>query len=113
MIKNETITQNRDFKRAYTRGRFVASPLLVTYAVKNRFNCIRVGISSSKKTGNAVCRNRSKRVIREAFRIIKNDLNTGFDIVFVTRSKTSLVKMQRVLFDMKKQLSRLNLLIKK
>ncbi len=94
-----TIRENREFKRAYLKGKSYVSPVMVTYVVKNRFRRLRVGITTSKKTGNAVERNRSRRVIREAYRSLLPELKVsrqGYDIVFVARGKTPFVKMQDV-----------------
>ena len=49
-----------------------------------------MGITVSKKIGNAVCRNRAKRVLNEP------QLCTGVDFVFVARSKTVDVNMRQV-----------------
>ncbi|MFU0832027.1 MAG: Ribonuclease P protein component [Oscillospiraceae bacterium] len=76
----------------YAKGKSFVSPALVTYVLKNRKQTLRVGITASKKTGNAVQRNRSRRVIREAFRTMPREVQQGFDIVFVARAKTPLMK---------------------
>ena len=64
---------------------------------------MRYGITTSKKIGCAVERNRAKRVIRSAFSQIEDRLNGNYDIVFIARTKTSKVKMQQVLEQMEKQ----------
>ena len=81
------------------------SPILVTYVLKNRAHCIRVGITTSKKTGNAVKRNRSRRIIREAARQLMPELSGGYDLIFVARAKTPFVKSTDILCDMRKHLS--------
>ena len=96
------LTENRDFRRVYAKGKSLISPVLITYAVKNRRRTFRVGITTSKKTGNAVKRNRSRRVIREALRQLLPGIpkNLGMDVVFVARAKTPFVKstdIQRVM----------------
>ena len=48
------VNENRDFKRAYAKGKSSVSPMLVTYHSKNRGKHLRVGITASKKIGNAV-----------------------------------------------------------
>lgn len=70
------------------RGRSYTDPALVIYVVKNRAGLCRIGITASKKIGNAVQRNRARRVIREAFRMIKEPVSDRYDIVFVARTKT-------------------------
>ncbi len=110
MVKKETITKNRDFRRVYNKGKYFSSPILITYIIRNRLNSTRVGITASKKTGNAVKRNRSRRIIREAFRSLKNSVKSGLDIIFVARAKTSGVKTNDILKDMKRELFKLGVL---
>ncbi len=83
-----TLNENSDFRRAYMRGKSYTNPVLVMYVVKNRTGLCRIGVTASKKIGNAVQRNRARRVIKEAFRMIDQDISHGFDIVFVARTKT-------------------------
>lgn len=95
-MKSKTFKENKDFRRLYYRGRSQASPVLVTYATKNKGDKCRIGITTSKKIGGAVERNRSRRVIRAAFASVEDSIKGGWDFVFVARSKTSCVKMQEV-----------------
>ncbi len=99
-----TLKENRDFRRLYHRGKSYVSPVLVTYVMKNRESSLRIGFTTSKKTGIAVQRNRSRRIMREAFRLIAPELKTGYDFVFVARGKTPFVKCDAVKRAMTKQL---------
>ena len=103
---NEMITlkENKDFRRLYSRGKAYASPLLVTYVLRNRTGTVRTGITTGKKVGKAVLRSRARRVIREAYRALAEEISPGFDLVFVARSKTPFVKSYDVLKAMKKEL---------
>ena len=65
-----SLKENRDFRRLYGKGKSFVSPVVVTYLMKNRCKQVRYGITTSKKIGKAVQRNRSRRVIREAFRLL-------------------------------------------
>ena len=100
----QTINENKDFKKIYTRGKSFVSPTVVTYIVKSRLDHSRVGITASKKIGKAVQRNRAKRVIREAYRQICPEIMENYDIVFVARTRTTKVKMQDVREQMRKHL---------
>jgi len=84
----ETLKRNGEFRRAYGRGKSLAAPALVTYAVRNRRKETRYGITASKKVGGAVERNRCRRVIREALRTLDEPLRPGWDLVFVARVRT-------------------------
>ncbi len=88
MLPVETLKTNIDFRRAYSRGKSYTNPALVLYVRKNRAGSCRIGITASKKIGNAVERNRARRVIREAFRQINAPLKGNFDLIFVARTKT-------------------------
>jgi ribonuclease P protein component len=110
MNKARIINENRDFRRIYSRGKSLVSSCLVTYVVKNKFGENRIGITTSKKTGNAVHRNRARRVIRAAFGALREKAAKGFDIVFVSRARTSLVKTPVVLKEMEYHLKKLGVL---
>ena len=88
-MKIAKINQNRDFRRAYSKGKYAAHPLLVTYAVKNRTGETRLGITTSKKVGNAVQRNRARRIITAAFMPLEEQIKKGYDIVLVARAKST------------------------
>lgn len=110
MEKLVPICRNNDFRRIYARGKSYASPLVVVYALKNRTKNVRVGITTSKKVGNAVQRNRSRRVIREAFRALAPRVRPGFDLVLVARGKTPYVKSTDVRRQLERQLQAAGLL---
>ena len=69
-----------------------------------------MGITSGKKIGGAVQRNRARRIIRAAFSQLEGRINGSYDIVFVARTRTTAVKMQAVLADMEKQLADLGVI---
>ncbi len=98
MQKYLSLNENTAFQRVYYRGKSSAKPALVVYALKNRVGICRVGITTSKKTGNAVERNRSRRIIRAACQSVFRDyeLSGNFDIVFVSRNKTKYLKSPQV-----------------
>ena len=106
MTKYTVIKQNYEFRRAYNRGTSFVSPYLVTYCFKRKYGGIRIGITSGKKIGKAVVRNRCRRVIREAFRSIYPELSGNWDIIFVARSATVYKKSTEIAVIMKKQLSK-------
>ena len=99
MQKYLTLKENTDFNRVYYRGKSSAKPQLVVYSLKNRLGVCRIGITTSKKIGNAVERNRSRRIIRAAFQSVIKDFDTegkGYDFVFVARTKTKYLKSTHI-----------------
>jgi ribonuclease P protein component len=74
------------------------------YYLKNGLEHNRVGYSVSKKVGNAVVRNRSKRLIKEAFRLNSDQIKEGYDIVFISRVRMNSASYKDVERSMKKLL---------
>jgi ribonuclease P protein component len=85
MSKLPVLTKNKEFQRVYSRGKYAASALLVIYVLQNNLSVTRLGITTSKKVGNAVKRNRLRRLIRENVRLLYDRLDKGFDVVVVAR----------------------------
>lgn len=107
-----TLKENREFRRAYTRGRSFVSSDLVTYVIKNNTNNLRIGITTGKKIGKAYERNRSRRIIRAALKEVYPNIRRGFDLVFVARGKTPHRKSNDILKSMRKHLKEAGLLEK-
>lgn len=104
MTKILSLCRNHDFRRAYSKGKSFVGPLMVTYVRKNRLDVTRVGITTSKKIGNAVMRSRSRRVLREAYRPLAPRVAAGYDLVLVARGKTPHAKSTEAKAQLEKQL---------
>ena len=77
---------NHIFRRLYS-SKGIANSYFVLYARRNRLNLNRVGITVSKKLGHAVVRNRTRRRIREIYRLNEERFTPGWDIVIVARTR--------------------------
>ena len=86
MLFTETLNQNADFQRLYRSGAFCSLGSALIYVKPNGLPCNRLGITAGKKIGNAVKRNRAKRIIRAAYAAAELKLPIGLDIVVVARS---------------------------
>ena len=84
--KQDRLLSPAEFKRVYDRKCSVSNAVLIVYGLPNELGRTRVGLSVSKKIGNAVARNRFKRLYREAFRLTRADLPAGLDLVLLPRS---------------------------
>lgn len=86
------IKANGDFRRLYSRGKSLVDKSVVVYYIPTKRKKIRIGVACGKKVGNAVKRNRAKRVMREAIRSNLPYMSGSFDIILVGRSLTPKVK---------------------
>ena len=75
-----------DFRRVRSEGRSWAHPLFILSQLPNEGTHTRVGLSASRRVGNAVARNRARRLLREAMRRWYHRVAGGWDIVLVARS---------------------------
>ena len=75
------IRRRADFDRVYQSDVFAADQVLVVRGSENELDVCRLGLSISRRVGNAVHRNRWKRIIREAFRKQYEMMPAGLDLV--------------------------------
>jgi len=86
---SESLKKNTDFQKVYKKGKSYANKYLVMYIINNGLEDNRLGISVSKKVGNSVVRHKVTRLIREGYRLNKQQLKSGFDIVVIARNSAS------------------------
>lgn len=79
-----------DFAAVYELGVRISDGCLSLIALQNDRPTSRLGLAVSKRCGNAVCRNRLKRRLREVFRQSREDLPIGLDLVVQPRADTPL-----------------------
>lgn len=86
MNKSEVIRKNEEFREIYRTGKSYANKYLIMYIKKTDNNFNRIGISVSKKVGNSVIRHRITRLIRESYRLSRDSILAGHDIIVVARA---------------------------
>jgi len=79
------LRQGAEFRLVYSEGVSVGDGQAVVYGRANGRAWSRLGVVAGRRVGNAVARNRLKRVVREAFRLLRDELPAGFDYVVIPR----------------------------
>ena len=99
-----TLRNQRDFARIYKQGKSKGGRFTVILFRKNGLDITRTAFVSSRKVGNSVERNRSRRLMRAAYRAVEPNIKKGYDIIFVARASITGCKEPEVEKALKKSL---------
>ena len=83
------LKRKREFDAVFAEGRSAADGNLVVHVLHTGLGYPRLGLAVGRRHGNAVRRNRIKRLIREAFRLNRESLPESADMVIVVRESVS------------------------
>ena len=81
--KDSRIRQNRDYRRIYRSGKRFSNRAGLCYVVKSRREETRLGFVTTKKIGHAFARNRSRRLMKEVYRLHRQELSPHFEVVML------------------------------
>jgi ribonuclease P protein component len=106
--RSNRLRRQADFDRVHRGERYAADEVLVVRGAPNDLSYTRLGLSLSRKVGTAVVRNRWKRLIREAFRVVQHDLPQGLDLVIRPRrgATADAAAIRRSLVELTRRVSR-------
>lgn len=92
MNKRQRIKKNEEFQQIFKSGKsFANRQFVVYYYRKEEQSEFRIGLSVSKKIGNAVTRNRIKRYLRQSFLEMKDDLRNDMDYIIIARHQAAAI----------------------
>lgn len=96
MKKVQTLKKNYEFKNVLTKGKYVSGNVIEIFIKYNGSEKNRIGIAVSTKLAKAVKRNYIKRLLRENYRQMQEQLKQGYDMVFLWKKK---VPVEQATFD--------------
>jgi len=94
--KEQRLLKSRDLERVLKGNRSWANSMLVVCVMPNDLPHSRFGFAASKRVGNAVARNRAKRLMREAVRLNQTAIKAGSDMVLIARKRTPQANLHQV-----------------
>lgn len=108
MINTYSIKDSKEFQRVIQKGQWVGGEYLSTYVLQNKDNKNYIGLAIGKKAGKAFKRNKIKRLIRAGYTELEKDVNYGFNIVFVWKTKAifDTISYDAILKDIKRAFSK-------
>jgi len=83
--RSRRLLRRAEYGRVFAAKRVFIDEELILHAVANGGRPTRLGLAIGRKVGNAVRRNRIKRLIREAFRLNQHRFPDGLDLIVVVR----------------------------
>ena len=85
MKRSDSLKRKKEFRYTYRAGKSQSNKLCALVYARNRVGAVRIGFSVSKKIGNSVARNRTKRRMREAITPLIPGIRKGFNIIIIAR----------------------------
>ncbi|MEG0260116.1 MAG: ribonuclease P protein component [Lysinibacillus sp.] len=97
MKKRQRVKKNEDFQKIFKKGKSFANRQFVVYCLpKEGQTELRIGLSVSKKLGNAVTRNQIKRYVRQSILELKEDIRKDMDYVIIARYPAATMNFHEV-----------------
>lgn len=106
------LKKNYEFARVFRRGKRRPGRYISLHYRRNNLPYNRVGFTTVRHFGNAVARNRMRRLMREAYRSLAPELSSGYDIILMGIRKDDNSDFRKILTDLERALRKEKILIR-
>ncbi len=100
------VKRARAFQEAYAQGQKEVGRFFILWSRTGEGACARLGVVASRKVGNSVARSRAKRRLRELYRLNRQRITGGDDVILVARHSLPKAPWDLVLKDFERVFSR-------
>ena len=90
MKKTKMLKKNYEFSNVLSKGKYYSGKTVEAFILNNGRNFNYLGLAVSRKSGHAYMRNRVKRLIKENYRLLEEEIYTGFSIIFLWKKKADI-----------------------
>ena len=111
LSRAQMIKRRSDFQNVYHKGTAFPGRYIILYILRDARVAGKVGFAAGKKLGSAPVRSRTKRLMREAYRLMQYELRPDVGILLIGRAGLADHKMQDAAADLKKLARRAKILI--
>ena len=114
MKKTKMLKKNYEFSIVFSKGKYYSGRVIEAFILNNRQKSNYLGLAISSKAGHAYQRNRIKRLLRENYKILEDNVSSGLSIVFLLKKNSNIneVNFNLVKSDMEYILKKANVFIK-
>ena len=92
MKKTKMLKKNYEFSKVFSKGKYFSGKTIEAFILNNRESSNYLGLAISRKTGHAYQRNKAKRLIRENYKLLENNIETGYSIIFLWKKKANIAE---------------------
>ena len=115
MKKTKMLKKNYEFSHIFSKGKYYSGKTIEAFILNNKEQSNYLGLAISVKSGHAYQRNRVKRLLRENYRLLEENITAGNSIIFIWKKKCDIsqANFNQIKKDMLEICQKANIMVKK